>query len=1629
MSWKSLVTATVIAMLTLNGLAALVPNASAQDSVPIAPQIQWSTQIAQSTSLYLKFPDIVPPTAPPSGVPQSAPAPDCSVNPAQLVTQERKSNTGRAQCTFPADTPLGSPVSSEARFEIPTTRSFNLTGNDSLRYIHAGFVQSGITLNIKVEAGNRLIGSTSFTANGANSYDVQIRFEKNEVINIPKGDPIRLILQGSATDSDGLLTQQPTWSVSDQGSRLVIRSSDSLRAATWTQNKDGSVQSLFKPYPDKTNVPPEGIPRIVGYFAVQSAFGIGDANGYGALPQFTLERGGQAVPVGPNENGIIPATYDQAVSQASEGRAVWRFAAENLDYRGLNPGEYNLTVNMPFHQGGAFRFGTLARIFLSAQSVSLSAYDDNDPSTFPSPLESLAHEMPPGGTTTFLLLVNNTGSVNDTFRMDGTLVSSDPVGWSGAIGGAGVTDQTIRLAPQESKLVTFTLTAPPGAGVGASAIFQITATSTLDPTAKTTPLTVIATVSNTVRHEVGIIGPSKQLQVIPGEEARTPIFVWNKGTRVANLSLEIATPPAPGWSEDLLAGELAVKRVVLSNVRPGDVVRVDMRVTSTSNQPDITREVSLNATSLDASGVAVDSLVRFVLKPVSSVRVDVLNTIGNIGHFVEVSGSQVRCTVSTVCADDGVDGTWFRVWITNTGKRGDVFDIRVDDIKTLPPAEGFLPDCPDQVFQGEFGIFARNSEGVAVGRNQVALQPGETAELYVWRGIDKNQTPCEPDGGAGGSSKPDTYSFNVIAKSQTTDASGSGAAIVTAVEGARKNAVLVEGVARLPGYSPDRPLVDISQAKKNIVTGGTEPGQNLTYFVRVTHGGSWASTGGGDDNSDIQVILTGVDREHGWNVSLRNVTSIVDPIQRPYTDNLTISNQFTGRRESFVDREIEIVVQPPDGKNGTGLAGEQNTFNVQVFGPDKAQNTLNIKTTIVQFANVSVAADQPRLFAHPDEQGAYLLYVNNTGSSNSTVTLRANVEPATPNAAQWLVEPSTQTFSLQAFKNRTIALSVRPPAGASPGTTGDLNVSIEYAPNPYDLARTVNKTIALTTEVAARGTLKLTAPTSTTTVAPGGFANFTMTLQNTGTQLIQFRLTGTSLPNWTQTLSPAEGTLAAGESKPVVYVLKSPADVVNDTAFSSILRVTEIGNEINFDGTSVRINILGGKAIPSISVPKTLKTVDRNGDQNFEVQVKNVGTATGRMQLTVRSGDPAWQVGVQNSRAVNLTFVDLAPNELVTLNVSVRAPFLVAENTVVPVELIAETAGQTAKANLQAAVHDFGVHVELLPARLDAIAGLPTEWTVRLRNDGNDNDTLNVSAVLEDIPDWTVTLATDRLRLEPGQVGEIRAIVKPPTNPLPTPRAYTLKFYAGTLEGVKVNLSKNETVAGIVNVLNYRAVDVDKDEFLELAVDFDRDPANGFERFVEIFTQGSQSSVVAVGKINGKTNFFLDIPVARPLDGIADVWFDPETVFAYEVKYAPDVNNDNAPDYFLDTDHDGKIDKAYDTINQAFWPVTEVKAYGDERIQYLVDLSNDGKPDRFYDPETRIVTRTQAVEGSPNLVGLDTKNDGKVDKYYDIRANTVTDAKVFGFVDFARQYWYFFVIFLAMVVLTVVLVGRRKRVE
>lgn len=1666
MSRNRLVAIALAAMMLATAVVSLAPAANAQDTVPTKPTVPLVPLPNLEQRLYLRHDNAQDPQGGDSGRADCAsPGGTFATTPAGTADSGLFGD-GVEDRTCPVSTVGGAvTVTYATAADLTPWRTFNITGNNTFSYIHRGAIPDGIEVVVTVLTGSttlatgKIVGFDDDTLQPHMDYVVDLNLT-SDAGNLGRaqvfaGQALTLQLTGTSTEEDqsGLgLPGSPTtlaWAISDQGSYLEVRAQDAVRAATWITDERDQIRDIFAPIASNSFRPEDEGRRIVGHFALQSAFGFEDAS-TGPLPEFQVFRNGIPSEVGPGGKTIVESVLNQSASAPSQGLAVWTFEPGLINYRGLTSGEYAVRVDARTHTGAAITRGIEKVFAITSQSVELAPFADP---RAPGVAETQAHTVLPGDSTTYLLAVTNRGNVNDTFTINVSAPNA-PAGWGAQIGGPDVASRRIVVPANETRILTLTVTAPftPTGQV----IHLVNVTSVLDPGTRSRDLTLVTSIGTDVVRDISVVFLPRDLSIEPGIDNLFSVYVWNRGTRVANASLEVQGTISPSWRAQLLFGDAGVGRIVISGIQPGDIGEATLKVVGpTSNSPD-RQTVRLNATNLDNAGVARDLDLLFTLRQLAGVRLQILSEVGTATHIVETSAtSDPSCNLPVAsCDDDGVDGVWFRTWITNTGRATDTFTLSAD---TFGKASGLGANgpCTSTVFPAatdgsapaaDFGFYARGAEGTKGGIAQVTIPAGNTSEVYAFLRVDRTATLCPDD-----EREVDFFSFIVQATSASTGALGRAAAEAIARDGGEsQTGVFLESVSRTAEYTLSNPVVDIRSANTRLVSGPAEPGSTAYYRVRLTNLGSWGeyTDNNGAHRPVINVSLLGTESETDWNISLRQVKENANDanynLTNPFTRSVEISNlnardpdaDGNPKREAWFDTEIEVRVETP--ANGSAAKGSKAEFQLlaQVKGRD-AKSTLEMATIIADKAIINVSATPTRALAHPGEPGAFLLTLSNVGGSTTTVTLQAAMNPdRTTSAQSWQVSPNSQSFSIAPFTNRTVALLVTPPAGASQGQTGEVALNITYFDRPDTFPTSTARVAlnALSVDVVAPGTLQLTAPTTDLTIPPGGTANFTMSVRNAGSLAVPFSALVTPIPNWSVDVSPSGGTLQAGENRTLVLILRAPLDVKNDTRFSSVVTIEEVGATNNFDSSAFNVNILGGKALPRINVPTLVKRVDRDGVQQFEVAVQNVGTAAGRLPLEVRSSDPSWIVGLVDQRGNNITGAQLGPNEIQLVNVTVRAPFTVPERAVVPVEIIAysQDLTQAAKATLSAEIHDYGVQIVLDPASKEGLPGVPTEFVVRVKNTGNDNDTLNLSVNLVDLPEWSVDLSSQETRLEPGQEVEVRATLRSPTTPLPAARAYTFPFWVGTRGGQEVNISKNMTVGAVVTIPNYRSYDLDKDGQLEVTVDLDRRAGNGFEEFREVFTEGLSTQVVADPIFDGRTTFFLDVPRDRPYDGVADVWFNPETVHAFEIVHAPDVNGDGTPDYLLDTNRDGKMDKAFDSATERFWDVFEVKVFGDDRIQYLIDTTGDGRPDRFFDPEANegrgLVTRTQgASDVGADLVGIDVDDDESVDYYYNTRTQETSGAEVQNVGSFAKSYWYFFVVFAALVLLTVLLIVRRRK--
>ncbi|HUR67949.1 MAG TPA: hypothetical protein VM370_01790, partial [Candidatus Thermoplasmatota archaeon] len=1117
-----LLAVTMAALMLASSVVIFAPAAIAQDGVPTRPTVIFEPIPNLRQFLYPHFANI-------GGRPDSAGVqPDCpsaASTAAHALTLDPADGGGTLQarqpCTF---TPGNSVEFTTAASGLNPNRRINFTGNNSFAYHHAGVVPDGVVLTVDLRsegttiASGRVVGANDDSGRPLDVYDVTLNLAGNGATTgrqfADANKPLILAISSAGPSPTIPLdaVSPSTWRLNDNASWLEVRGDDIVRAASWITDEKNVIRSLFTPIANDSLLPSDKDRRVVGHFALQSALGITDAS-RGAAPQFSILLDGHVRELGAGGVTVLTGVENTSASVTALGLVVWSFPASSVNYRGFPAGEYTVHVEKSHHQGAPINRAVDPKFSIAAQSVRLDPFAD---SRIAGLLETQAHSVQPGSSTTYLLMVNNTGAVNDTFTINLSAPNA-PSGWGATVAGPDVLARRISVPAHESRVLTVTVNAPFSAT--GEVIHLVNVTSTLDPGARSRDLTLVTTVRGDLVRDLGIVFLARSTTVEPGVASTFPVYLWNRGTRVANASLEISETPAKDWEIDFTQGTANVDRLVLSSIQPGDIAEATLRVTGPLATTQPTHPITINATLLDVAGVSTDRAITFALEARPGVSLTVLTNVGAHEHIAELSHtvdvtqagtaagqqpqaptSQPTCDVDpsglfgSACQIDGLDGLWYRVWVSNTGRVTDTFDLTADSFvsncqtptPSSPRAPPVFPNATDGLGVGGFGFYFRGPSGGFTGLSRlVDLPAGNTSEVYLWVPVHDEQGPCETTDG----STTETFDFVIQAKGAAGSIARAGISakardgLDTNADGS--NGVYLEGVARESGYSSTRPYVDISNAAKRTVVASVQPGGKTTYYVRMTHLADWGEYTGTENTprkheNDLKISLLGVKYDEGWNVSIRPVLdSSVNTLElNPYGNeyNFTNVNLASGTtpapREGWFDRELEVVVTAPSIANGTAVAGLRHEFQILAeTNRTNERSTLGIATIVGNLADVKVTANQTTISAHAGKAAPFLLTVSNEGSSASDVTLRASMADGVTGA--WQVNPNAQRFPLAPFKNRTIALLVTPPAGATQGARGDVNVAVEYARDPLQPNKTNTTTLRLTADVVGPSALQL----------------------------------------------------------------------------------------------------------------------------------------------------------------------------------------------------------------------------------------------------------------------------------------------------------------------------------------------------------------------------------------------------------------------------------------------------------------------------------------------------------------------------------------------------------------------------
>lgn len=949
----------------------------------------------------------------------------------------------------------------------------------------------------------------------------------------------------------------------------------------------------------------------------------------------------------------------------------------------------------------------------------------------------------------------------------------------------------------------------------------------------------------------------------------------------------------------------------------------------------------------------------------------------------------------------------------------------------------------------------------------IQLEPGQTVEYYV-----------EVHHRTSASSYATTnFEFSVVADCVGNDCSAFDRDNVE-VRGrngvADKSGVLVEPVARnatdMDGdgtrvYDDEDalPLVQTGIHEQDSVTRTIVPGQrdHVDFRVRVTHGASFSAL---SQPGDVTVDLTGISTDKGWEADLIPVTAtgeqtLPDPVEQFTFDNIRNNN---GRAVAYQDMEFLVRMYPPSEAEMTESTPRSANVILEAdsqFGSDIVELTTELAR--VPKLNMTQPAIAPEV--QPDEGVAFGLGLRNSGTSAGTFELRAKTETG------WQVDKPFANVSIPAQSTTSLPLIVSAPPTANPGENTTVRITATWEDEvtgnfqrsqlqceqtaqgyvPADPDAPV-ECLAVDVSVVERGDLSISpVEGSGAVISPGGDHTFSLEVKNTRDEqeaAMPVKLRA-SAPNseWSVQLTRTDFTgederIPAGESRTVNLFVNAPDDVLEGSSHSFVVAAEntatgQIAQEL------LTVDVIRGKGRPVVDVKKSERLIERGSFTKFEVDVRNVGTATANFELTVDGiNREGWDARIEDRTGLppgdsdgdGTPDVRLPPNQETTLFVNVTAPFEdVARGTSIQPSFVAFTPDLQTKAEVQftARIQDYGVALSLPDKTISYVPGTSKKVPYKITNTGNGNDTLNVSMTLQGLEDWTVTFDEPRVRLEPGESEIVEAKIRSPRSPLPSARSVTFTAWAGTTEGAAVNQWQNRSQPFVVEVLEYRSQDVDDDGFVELAVDTTpRDTTDGFPHYREIFPEGQNATLRTSidADDDGMRDFLLDNPARGGIDGIADIFWDPDDIVVYKIEHRPDLTYDDSPDYLIDSDGDDVVDTSYNSGNLTVGAVEEVSLGQGTAKQFIVDTSGDGAFDKFYDPAADLISETGAAPGQgADTVGLDTTGDGSIDTFYNTEDDTVETATFANASQFAQDYWYLVVLFGLVLVVGIVAVARR----
>jgi uncharacterized membrane protein len=818
--------------------------------------------------------------------------------------------------------------------------------------------------------------------------------------------------------------------------------------------------------------------------------------------------------------------------------------------------------------------------------------------------------------------------------------------------------------------------------------------------------------------------------------------------------------------------------------------------------------------------------------------------------------------------------------------------------------------------------------------------------------------------------------------------------------------------------------------------------------------------------------------------------SLADLINRGWRfsgPNVIEENLGKGNFSMAVGDEIKVRVDVTVPANATinDFAGLQlevsgNRSGASQFVSFYTVGAQNYKVNVTNLAGLGA------IEIHPGDRAAINLNISNEGASVDIYNI--TVPTSLPQGYAPSFQPNETRVSPS--RNKTVTVFIQSPSVGQFPQTINGKIRVQSTVNltflrgetyeDVDFQVLVKERVADNVGLGVQGI-------ETRPINNGGSLTFTLNVTNpapTERRFVLQRLPNTALvpefvDGWRDTVFepcftvPARDAQRGPGTKQVGFSVTAPVDALEGTHVTYVLRVDEatsdcqpLPNSPNFAQALVTATVIGQVGL-EVQALDPVKVVPRGGSVSLPVRVRNVGTAgdTFAFQAAFVNQSQAippnpWSAEVRTTegQAAQTLFVDPQTSRIVFVNVSapLDIPF-----TGVRSDLdftVRGTEGTPASTRLTAFVQDYDIRVRIPNATVDAFPGQSLFFTLNLTNAGNGIDTHDILVDIGGLAGfWNVSSEFSAVTLLNGTSKDILLTVQVPRSPLPTTGAVIgVTVRSRQVEGMRpaaevlgsgsplVSLLNQvpKTALVSVNLFPYVSMDVDGDREPEIAIDRNRNSADGFEFFLDPFTAiiPTFALLSADGDGDGRLDHFLDIDS----DGRPERYWDPDnarlTAIGGSVRGSagsssleayPDVNNDGTLEYLFDSDADLVVDRWIDPATRRTGLAIEKDFDDDGNPEFLIDTNGDGRPDKYFDPDRGargLVTNVEAApDGNPQKYAIDTTGNGRPNRVYDRVTGEVSTASFSSVGAFFADFWYLVLLFLAVAVLAGYLVWQRRK--